>query len=186
VGRPGERVLIHAAAGGVGLAAVQIAQAVGAEIFATAGSPEKRDYLRSLGVRHVMDSRTLAFADEIRRLTGGEGVDVVLNSLTGEAIARSLSVLRLCGRFLEIGKRDIEQNNKVGLRPFQNHLAYFAIDLDRLWAVRPEAVAGLFREVLASWRRVSSARCHTGPSRSRRWPKPFSTWRGPGTSARWS
>ena len=79
---PGERVLIHAGAGGVGLAAVQIAQQVGAEIFATAGSDEKRDYLRSLGVEHVMNSRTLDFADEILQITGRQGVDVVLKFVT--------------------------------------------------------------------------------------------------------
>ena len=72
---PGERVLIHAAAGGVGLAAVQLAQRAGAEVFATAGSPEKRAYLRSLGVAHVFDSRSLDFADECMSATGGRGVD---------------------------------------------------------------------------------------------------------------
>ncbi|NWG15756.1 MAG: SDR family NAD(P)-dependent oxidoreductase [Chloroflexi bacterium] len=100
----GERVLIHAAAGGVGMAAVQLAQRAGAEIFATAGSPEKREFLKSLGVQHVMDSRTLDFADEVMRITGGRGVDMVLNSLAGEFIPKSLSVLAEGGRFLEIGK----------------------------------------------------------------------------------
>ena len=100
----GERVLIHAAAGGVGLAAVQLAQRAGAVIFATAGSPEKRRFLESLGVRHVFDSRSLAFADEVRERTGGEGVDLVLNSLAGPFIPKSLEVLRVGGRFLEIGK----------------------------------------------------------------------------------
>ena len=85
-------MLIHAAAGGVGLAAVQLAQRAGAEIFATAGSPEKRAYLKSLGVPHVMDSRSLDFAGEIMEITDGRGVDVVLNSLAGEFIPKSLSV----------------------------------------------------------------------------------------------
>ena len=115
----GERVLIHAGAGGVGLAAIQIAQAVGAEIFATAGSDTKRDYLRSLGVHHVMDSRSLDFADEILEITSGYGVDVVLNSLPGEAITKSISILAAYGRFLEIGKTDIYQNRRIGLLPFQ-------------------------------------------------------------------
>src|SRR5207249_5294049 len=83
----GERVLIHAAAGGVGLAALQIAHHAGAEVFATAGSAEKRELLQRLGVHHVMDSRSLGFADEIRALTAGHGVDIVLNSLAGAAIA---------------------------------------------------------------------------------------------------
>jgi acyl transferase domain-containing protein/NADPH:quinone reductase-like Zn-dependent oxidoreductase len=103
----GQRVLIHAAAGGVGLAAVQIARQAGAEIYATAGSPEKRARLAALGVAHVMDSRALDFADEIRAKTHGEGVDVVLNSLTGDFIPRSLGVLRRGGCFVEIGRRGI-------------------------------------------------------------------------------
>jgi myxalamid-type polyketide synthase MxaB len=146
--QPGERVLIHAAAGGVGLAAIQIAQQIGAEVFATAGSDAKRDFLRSLGVLHVFSSRTLDFADEILDATGRQGVDVVLNSLPGDAIAKSLSLLRAYGRFLEIGKTDIYQNRMIGLLPFQDNLSYFAIDLDRLLRQRPETVRGLFAEVL--------------------------------------
>jgi acyl transferase domain-containing protein/acyl carrier protein len=144
----GERILIHAAAGGVGLAAIQIAQTVGAEIFATAGNPEKRAFLRSLGVQHVMDSRSTAFADEVMAMTEGRGVDLVLNSLAGELLELSLSVLAPYGRFLELGKRDIQQNNKLGLRPFQKNLSFFAIDLDRLSVERPEKTASLFKEVI--------------------------------------
>jgi len=146
--RRGERILIHAAAGGVGLAAVQFAQHVGAEIFATAGSPEKREFLRSLGVKHVMDSRSLAFADEVLALTEGKGVDVVLNSLAGDAIPKSLSVLDAYGRFLEIGKRDIYQNSKLNLRPFRKNLSFFAIDLGRLFQERPAVAGELLREVM--------------------------------------
>jgi polyketide synthase 12/epothilone polyketide synthase D len=144
----GERVLIHSASGGVGLAAVQIAQAAGAEVYATAGNPEKRAFLQMLGVRHVFDSRSLEFADAIRECTRDEGLDVVLNSLTGEAIPRSLALLRTGGRFLEIGKRDIEQDQRLDLRPFQASLAYFAIDLDRLWAARPDAMSRLLRKLV--------------------------------------
>jgi NADPH:quinone reductase-like Zn-dependent oxidoreductase/NADP-dependent 3-hydroxy acid dehydrogenase YdfG/acyl carrier protein len=104
---PGQRVLIHAAAGGVGLAAVQIARQAGAEICATAGSPDKRALLASLGIGHVLDSRSLDFADEVLARTRGEGVDVVLNSLSGEFIPRSLAVLRRGGCFVEIGRRGI-------------------------------------------------------------------------------
>ncbi|TWT88483.1 Phthioceranic/hydroxyphthioceranic acid synthase [Pseudobythopirellula maris] len=145
---PGERVLIHAGAGGVGLAAIQIAQHAGAEVFATAGSDEKRDLLRGLGVKHVMNSRTLDFVEEIREATGREGVDVVLNSLPGEAIPASLSVLRAYGRFCEIGKIDIYQDRKLGLLPFQDNLSYFAIDLDRVLRQRPGYVRELFTEVM--------------------------------------
>jgi acyl transferase domain-containing protein/NAD(P)-dependent dehydrogenase (short-subunit alcohol dehydrogenase family)/acyl carrier protein len=105
--QPGERVLIHAAAGGVGLAAIQLALNCGAEVFATAGSPEKRALLRSMGAKHVMDSRSLLFADEIRAATAGEGVHVVLNSLAGDFIAASLSIVKFGGVFLELGKRGV-------------------------------------------------------------------------------
>ena len=147
--QPGERVLIHAGAGGVGLAAIQICQQVGdVEIFATAGSDEKRDFLRSLGVQHVMNSRTLDFADEILGLTNREGVDIVLNSLPGDAITKSLSILRAYGRFLEIGKTDIYQNSMIGLAPFQDNLSYFAIDLDRMLRQKPDYIRGLFADVM--------------------------------------
>jgi 1-acyl-sn-glycerol-3-phosphate acyltransferase len=145
----GERVLIHSATGGVGLAALQVARSVGAEVFATAGNQDKRDYLVSLGVRHVMDSRTLRFADEIFQATGGEGVDVVLNSLSGEAIEKGLSVLRPYGRFVEIGKRDIYENSGIGLLAFRKNQSFLALDLDRLCAERPALVGSLIRDVAA-------------------------------------
>ena len=137
--KSGERVLIHAAAGGVGLAAVQLAQCAGAEVFATAGSDEKRAYLRSLGVRHLMDSRSLSFADDVMKLTGGEGVDLVLNSLTGDFIPKSLGVLRRRGRFLEIGKAGIWSREQMTLA--REDVAYFPIYLG-------EVPAELLREML--------------------------------------
>lgn len=145
--QPGERVLIHAGAGGVGLAATQIAQYLGAEIIATAGSDEKREFLRECGVKHVFNSRTTEFADDIRRAFSGEGVDVVLNSLPGEAIPKSLGVLNAYGRFLEIGKTDIYQDRKVGLLPFQDNLSYHAIDLDRVLRQRPAKIEKLWAEL---------------------------------------
>nr|BBH87623.1 polyketide synthase [Thermosporothrix sp. COM3] len=145
--QPGERVLIHSAAGGVGLAAVQLAKLAGVEIFATAGTPEKRAYLQSLGVQHVMDSRSLEFAEEVMRLTNGEGVDLVLNALAGAYIQKGLSVLRLCGRFLELGKRDIYQGSQLSLAPFRNNLAYHAIDLDKLIKGRPGLIGGLLAAI---------------------------------------
>ena len=102
-----DRVLIHAAAGGVGLAAIQLALRAGAEIFATAGSEVKRAHLRALGVHHVLNSRDDTFDAEILRLTDGKGVDVVLNSLSGSFIDASFRVTALRGRFIEIGKRGI-------------------------------------------------------------------------------
>jgi acyl transferase domain-containing protein/NADPH:quinone reductase-like Zn-dependent oxidoreductase/SAM-dependent methyltransferase/acyl carrier protein len=144
----GERVLIHAATGGVGLAAIQLAQQAGAEIYATAGTPVKRDLLRALGVSHVADSRSLSFADQILAETGGAGVDIVLNSLAGEAIAKSFSALGSYGRFIEIGKRDIFENSKIELRPFRNNLSYFGVDLDRVSAERPDFVRTLMQAAI--------------------------------------
>ncbi|NEQ40110.1 MAG: SDR family NAD(P)-dependent oxidoreductase [Okeania sp. SIO3I5] len=110
--QPGDKVLIHAAAGGVGQAAVQIALGVGAEVFATA-SPPKWEFLKSMGIKHIMNSRTLDFADEIMTITQGEGVDIVLNSLNGDFIDKSFAVLEKKGRFVEIGKIGIWDQQKV-------------------------------------------------------------------------
>jgi len=150
--QPGERVLIHGAAGGVGIAAVQLARHLGAEVFATAGSEEKRDFVKLLGADHVFDSRSLAFADQILALTDGEGVDVVLNSLAGEAIRRNLRVLKPFGRFLELGKRDFFENTPIGLRPFKDNISYFGIDADQLLLARPALATRLFRELMALFR----------------------------------
>jgi acyl transferase domain-containing protein/NAD(P)-dependent dehydrogenase (short-subunit alcohol dehydrogenase family) len=142
-----ERVLIHAASGGVGLAAIQIAREAGAEIFATAGSPRKREYLESIGVAHVMDSRSLDFAECILQLTDGQGLDLVLNSLTGDAIAASLSVLRPGGRFLELGKTDLWDQPRVDAhRP---GVTFHAIALDRMMAEEPALVGELLREIMS-------------------------------------
>lgn len=144
----GERVLIHGAAGGVGLAALQIAKRRGARVFATAGAPEKRALLRALGADHVLDSRSLAFADEIHRLTKGYGVDVVLNSLAGEAMMRSADCLAPFGRFLELGKRDFYANTRLGLRSLRNNISYHAIDLDRLLGRHQMLVRQMLGEIL--------------------------------------
>ncbi|MGC2202049.1 MAG: SDR family NAD(P)-dependent oxidoreductase, partial [Stellaceae bacterium] len=143
----GESILIHAAAGGVGLAAIQYAKHRGALVIATAGSEVKRSFLRLAGADHVLDSRDLAFPDAVREITGGQGVDVVLNSLSGEAMERSLEVLRPFGRFLELGKRDLYQNRRVHLRPLRQNISYFAIDIDQLPVRRPELARKLLAEV---------------------------------------
>ncbi|WP_233238555.1 type I polyketide synthase [Bordetella sp. LUAb4] len=143
-----EKILIHGAAGGVGIAAIQLAQSLGADIYATAGSDEKRDFLRLMGVTHVYDSRSLSYADEILADTGGAGVDVVLNSLAGEAINRNLHVLRPFGRFLELGKRDFHENTRIGLRPMRNNVSYFGIDADQLMSARPDLTRRLFSAMM--------------------------------------
>lgn len=148
----GERVLIHSATGGVGLAAIEIARWLGAEVYATAGSEPKREFLASLGIRSPMDSRSTAFGDRVMELTGGEGVDVVLNTLAGEQAVTGLRVLRTFGRFLQIDKQDISQNASLELAPFAAGLTYTGIDLS-LFLLRPERLKELFQEVVDAFAR---------------------------------
>ncbi|MEV0374185.1 SDR family NAD(P)-dependent oxidoreductase [Streptomyces sp. NPDC050636] len=129
---PGETVLVHGGAGAVGLAVIQCAGTLGVQVIATAGTEAKRDLLRTLGVEHVLDSRTLDFVPRVRELTDGRGVDVVVNSLSGEAIAHSLDLLRPNGRFIELGKRDIFLNNPLLLRPFHRSLSFIGFNLDNV------------------------------------------------------
>jgi len=145
--RRGETILIHAAAGGLGMAAAHLARARGAEVYATAGSDEKREYLHKLGVRHVFSSRTDKFANEVLQATAGRGVDVILNSLTGELAERNLSVLAPGGRLLEVGKRDTLSAQQVQQR--RPDVAYFIYDLgeesDRDASLIPTLLAELLR-----------------------------------------
>ena len=128
----GQRVLIQSAMGGVGQAAIALAKHVGAEIYATAGSENKREQLLSLGVRAAFDSHSLAWHDDLMAATGGEGVDVVLNSLAGRHVELCLQALRPGGWHCEIGKVDIYADNALGLRIFRKNLRFAAIDVDRL------------------------------------------------------
>jgi acyl transferase domain-containing protein/acyl carrier protein len=144
--RAGEKILIHSATGGLGLAAVHLAVARGAEIFATAGSEEKRSYLRALGVRHVFPSRTVDFAAGVIEETGGGGVDVVLNSLTGILAENTLSILAPSGRFLEVGKRNVLTEEYVHrVRP---DVEYSKFDLGEEADRDSTLVPALLREML--------------------------------------
>ncbi|OCB55122.1 polyketide synthase [Mycobacterium vulneris] len=144
--KAGDKVLIHSATGGVGQAAMAIARAAGAEIFATAGSEQRRQLLRDMGVEHVYDSRTLDFADQIRQDTQGYGVDIVLNSVTGAAQRAGLELLAFGGRFVEIGKRDIYGDTRLGLFPFRRNLSFYAVDLALMSVSHPDRL----RELLAT------------------------------------
>ncbi|TSA37951.1 MAG: SDR family NAD(P)-dependent oxidoreductase [Methylococcaceae bacterium] len=145
----GEKVLIHGAAGGVGIAAIQLAHYFGAEVYATVGAEEKRDFLTLMGVKHIYDSRSLSFAEAILADTQQQGVDVILNSLSGEAINRNFRVLKPFGRFLELGKRDFYENTTLGLRPFRNNISYFGIDADQLMRLHPTLTQRIFADVMA-------------------------------------
>jgi acyl transferase domain-containing protein/acyl carrier protein len=135
-----DRVLIHAAAGGVGQAAVQLAREAGAEIFVTA-SPGKWEYLRSSGVAHVLNSRTLDFADEIMELTGGEGVSVVLNTLSGEVVDKSFEVLQKGGRFVELGKLGVWTRDDARQR--RPDAQYFPFDLMEVARDEPATIGAM-------------------------------------------
>lgn len=146
--RATDTVLIHGGAGGVGLAALQVAKAVGAKVYATAGSLDKRALLRSLGADAVFNSRSLDFVDEIKALGG---VDVVLNSLSGDAMERSIEVLRPFGRFIELGKRDFYGNSRMALRPFRRNVSYSGVDVDQLVGAHAETAGRVFADVVAGF-----------------------------------
>ncbi|MFF4219394.1 SDR family NAD(P)-dependent oxidoreductase [Streptomyces nondiastaticus] len=143
----GEVLLVHGGAGGVGLAALQYARRVGARVVATAGSPAKRDLLRVLGVDHVLDSRGADFADRVRQLTGGHGADVVLNSLSGQGMARGMEVLARGGRFVELGKQDVYANRRALLRPLAGNTSFFVVDVAQVTASGSGAASAAFGTV---------------------------------------
>ncbi len=148
--RRGECVLIHSGAGGTGMAAIQIARSVGARIFSTAGTEEKRLWLETQGVEHAMDSRSTSFAARIMELTGGRGVDVVLNSLSGPSLEASLAALAYDGRFVELGKTDIYSDRPLSLSFFKKAITISAVDLAGMIERRPEEVGRMLTEVVAS------------------------------------
>ncbi|WP_372365772.1 SDR family NAD(P)-dependent oxidoreductase [Candidatus Uabimicrobium sp. HlEnr_7] len=141
--RKGEKVLIHAAAGGVGLAAIQLAQNIGAQIFATAGNDEKRNVLKNWNVPHIMNSRTLDFAEQIAQ---DHKIDVVLNSLAGDYIGKSMALLSKNGRFVEIGKVEIWNNDQV--RALRDDVSYTAFDLAEMCSDTPQLVQEMLQELM--------------------------------------
>jgi acyl transferase domain-containing protein/NADPH:quinone reductase-like Zn-dependent oxidoreductase/ubiquinone/menaquinone biosynthesis C-methylase UbiE/acyl carrier protein len=139
----GERVLIHAAAGGVGQAAILFSQHIGAEIFATAGTEAKRRLLSTqFGIPddHIYSSRDSSFVQHIHRLTDGKGVDVVVNSLAGNLLQESFNCMSQFGRFVEIGKRDLEQDSHLGMFPFTRNVSFMSYDLTIWVELRPDDV----------------------------------------------
>ena len=137
----GERVLNHAGAGGTGQAAVQVAQYLQAEAFVTVGSTEKRQHMQELGVLadHIFYSRDTSFAYAVKRMTG-EGVDVVLNSLTGESLVASWECISPFGRFVEIGKKDIQSHKSLPMFPFAHNVSFSAFDLMEIIQRKPDII----------------------------------------------
>ncbi|MCF6312710.1 MAG: SDR family NAD(P)-dependent oxidoreductase [Verrucomicrobiales bacterium] len=146
--RKGEWILVHAGAGGVGMAAIQIAHHLGAKVIASAGSPVKRAMLKTLGVAEVIDSRKGDFAEQVMELTDRRGVDVVLNALAAEAIPMGLSCLAESGRFIEIGKRDIYQNSKLPLFSLRRNASFHVIAMDAIFAGDEDLTRELLGEVV--------------------------------------
>uniref|UniRef100_A0AC35U6Z3 Carrier domain-containing protein n=1 Tax=Rhabditophanes sp. KR3021 TaxID=114890 RepID=A0AC35U6Z3_9BILA len=132
----GESVLIHGGSGGVGQAAIAIALSYGCEVFTTVGSEEKKNFLKErfpqLQERHFANSRRADFEAQIRRTTRGRGVDVILNSLAQDMLQASVRCLAQHGRFLEIGKVDLSQNNPLGMAVFLKNVTFHGILLDAI------------------------------------------------------
>jgi NADPH:quinone reductase-like Zn-dependent oxidoreductase len=149
--RKGETVLIHSATGGVGLAAIQIAQMVGAEIFATVGTEDKREFLKTvygLDDAHIYNSRSTSFAAGIMEATGGRGIDVALNSLVREFLKASWSVMAYNGRHIEIGRTDILDYGSLDLNVFKRNTTFSAFDFGVVSDEDPEITAKVMTEVM--------------------------------------
>ncbi|PRP97907.1 Phthiocerol synthesis polyketide synthase type I PpsC [Enhygromyxa salina] len=146
--RAGERVLIHSATGGVGLAALQWARHVGAKIYATAGTEAKRAWLREQGIEHVSDSRSACFATDLARWTRGEGVDVVIGAVSGDLMRKSIELLRPGGRYVDLGLRDALANAELALRPFARGLSYTLVNVGEMIVHSFARVREVFEEVL--------------------------------------
>ncbi|KAL2875906.1 hypothetical protein SGCOL_008902 [Colletotrichum sp. CLE4] len=147
----GDSVLIHSACGGVGLAAIQICKMVGADIYCTVGSDEKVQYLESTyGIprERILNSRNDSFLGAIQELTGGRGVDVVLNSLSGELLHASWNCVAEFGKMIEIGKRDLIGNGKLALNVFELNRSYHGVDLGHLIELKPKEGNRLLRQIV--------------------------------------
>ena len=150
-----EKVLIHAGAGGVGQAAVGLAQSIGADVFATVGSASKKTFLMErYGLRedHIFYSRDTSFKAGVMRMTNNKGVDVVLNSLAGDALHATLECLNTFGRFIEIGTRDIVENSELMMAPFSRNIMFASVDLGVVAAERPQLMQALLNKVLDHYR----------------------------------
>lgn len=145
--RPGETVLIHGAAGGVGQAAIQIAKLCGAEVIGTASSNERRSFALGSGADYMIDSRSLNFVDDVHQLTNGRGVDVIISSAPGEILRHNFNAVVEFGRIVEVGKADIYGNSTLDMAVLDKNLSYFQIDMDRFMAWDPQACLKLEAEI---------------------------------------
>ena len=161
--RAGESILIHSAAGGLGQAAVMIAQHFGAVVFVTVGNSKKKSFMMEnfkIPEDHIFSSRLTKFSRGIQRLTNGKGVDVILNSLAADTVRESCACIGKFGRFIEVGKRDAAVNARLDMEMFGRHVMFAAVDLALIYGERPLLFADLLRYVvnLVAQKRVGSIR----------------------------
>ncbi|KAI1421079.1 hypothetical protein F5Y12DRAFT_790457 [Xylaria sp. FL1777] len=159
----GQSVLIHAAAGGVGQAAVMLAKHLGAEVYATVGSQEKRELIMNrygIPASRIFNSRDMSFAQGILAATGGRGVDVVLNSLAGPLLQASFDILARFGHFVEIGKRDLEGNSALEMETFSRHTSFSVVDLVQMLRHRGPRMNRTLREVARLFEQGAVAPVH--------------------------
>lgn len=149
---PGDTVLIHAATGGVGQACLLLCQWKGIDVLVTAGTDEKREFLvKEYGIPddHVFSSRNDSFVQGVLTATGGRGVDVVVNSLTGNLLHESWNLLAPYGRFVEIGKRDIQTNKALEMEPFQKALSFIHVDVKQMCDTRGAVIQRELQQVVS-------------------------------------
>ena len=150
--QPGESILIHSAAGGTGQMMLQVAQAIGARVYVTVGTEKKKQLLQEVyGVpeTHIFNSRDLSFERDITCATDGMGVDVVVNSLSGRGLLASWACVAPCGRFIELGKSDIQGNTRLPMNQFEKNVAFHAVAVDFLSEARPLIVSDALRSIMA-------------------------------------
>ncbi|CAG8903343.1 unnamed protein product [Penicillium egyptiacum] len=149
--RKGQSILIHSACGGVGIATIQLAQMVGAEIYATVGNEEKAKYLMDafgLPRNRILNSRNTSFVEDIMRETNGQGVDLALNSLSGELLHATWKCIAPFGKMVEIGKRDLIGSGKLDMTPFLDNRSYCCVDLDQICSRKPTLAKKLLKEIV--------------------------------------
>lgn len=147
----GETILIHSAAGGVGQAAIALSQYIGADIFVTVGNNEKKALIVEnfrIAEEQIFSSRETSFVQGIKRLTNGKGVNVILNSLAGEAFRETCNCLSTLGRFIEIGKREALTNARMEMRHFDRNITFASVDLSIVFTHDPQLGGQIIGEVL--------------------------------------
>ncbi|RDW89666.1 putative polyketide synthase [Coleophoma cylindrospora] len=147
----GQTVLLHSATGGVGIAAIQLCRHMGATIYATVGTDEKRKFLMdTFGIpsEHIFSSRNIEFATKIMKITDGRGVDIVLNSLTGDLLDESWRIIADGGNFIEIGKKDVLDRNNLTMEPFNRNASYRGVDMSHV-SISDPLIADLISELMS-------------------------------------